>query len=66
MSRIGNRAIPIPDGTRVKINGREVVAEGQHGSLSVIVGDTVELSIDDGRLSVKNISENRADKKYHG
>jgi large subunit ribosomal protein L6 len=66
MSRIGNRAIPIPDGTKVTINDREVVAEGKHGRLSVTVGDTVGLELRDRRLVVTNASGLKSDKKFHG
>ncbi len=66
MSRIGKKPILIPDGTSVTVNGKEVVAKGQHGSLSITVGDTVDVEVADGRLVVSNASGLREHRKFHG
>jgi large subunit ribosomal protein L6 len=66
MSRIGKRAIPIPSGTTVTINGSDITATGKHGTLSLTVGKTVEVAVNDNLLTVTNISELKEDGKFHG
>lgn len=66
MSRIGNKIIPIPEGTKVTIDGLNVTAEGRHGKLSQAVGQMVGIEIADGKLIVTNSTGLKADKKFHG
>ncbi len=66
MSRIGKRAIPIPEDTRVTVNGLEVKAQGKHGTLSVIVKDAVGVDVKDGTVVVTNALGTKANRKFHG
>lgn len=66
MSRIGKLPIPIPDGTTVNVNGLDVQAMGKHGTLNVTVNDTVKVEVVDGKLIVKNATDLKEHRKYHG
>jgi large subunit ribosomal protein L6 len=66
MSRIGKLAIPIPAGTTVTINGREVHAKGKYGSLSTAVNDRVTVELEDKNLIVKSATGLKEDRKFHG
>jgi large subunit ribosomal protein L6 len=66
MSRIGKKAIPIPKGTTVTVKDREVEAKGQHGTLSVKIGDTVGVEIADDSVMLSNTTGLKEDRKFHG
>lgn len=66
MSRIGSKIIPIPEGTKVTIDGLNVTVEGKHGKLSQAVGEMVGIEIADGNLIVTNATGLKSDKKFHG
>lgn len=66
MSRIGKRAIPIPEGTTVKVDGRRVEAKGPQGTLSLEIGETIGVEVKDGKLMVKDVSGLKAHRKFHG
>jgi len=66
MSRIGKKNIPIPKGTTVRVKGREVEAKGQHGVLTVEVGESVNVEVADDNVVVTNATGLKEDRKYHG
>jgi len=66
MSRIGNRPIPIPDGTTVTVDGLKVQAKGRHGTLSLEVGHTVSVDIAEGKVTVRNSTGLKEHRKFHG
>ena len=53
MSRIGKKPVPIPSGVEVKLDGDTVVVKGPKGQLeTAILGDLVEVTIEDGEVKV--------------
>jgi large subunit ribosomal protein L6 len=66
MSRIGNKPIPVPSNTKVKVDGQQVTAEGPHGKLSVEVKTAISVELKDGKILVSNATGGKDDKKYHG
>jgi len=59
MSRIANSPVELPSGVEIKINGQEVSVKGSKGSLSMNVGESVEVKQDNNVLSfsAKNTSK---------
>jgi len=66
MSRIGNKPIPVPSNTRIKVDGQQVTAEGPHGKLSVEIKPVIGVELKDGKVFVSNATGSKDDKKYHG
>ncbi len=52
MSRVGQMPVTLPEGVEVAIAGREVSARGKLGALSMTLSDQVELTQEDGKLTV--------------
>jgi large subunit ribosomal protein L6 len=51
MSRIGKRAIGIPSGVTLAVDGQTVSVKGPKGELSWTVAEEIELRLDQGELS---------------
>lgn len=66
MSRIGKRPIPIPQKVSVTIDGQTVAVKGPKGELSRVLPEHVEVSQEDGILSVRRRSESRTARQLHG
>ena len=47
MSRIGNKAIILPEGVEVQVNGQDVKAKGKLGELDLRIHDEVSIKIED-------------------
>ncbi len=47
MSRIGSKAVEIPEGVELSINGQDVKAKGKLGELSLRLHDEVLIALDD-------------------
>ncbi len=60
MSRIGKKAIAIPEGITATLDGQTVTAKGPMGELSFVVNDDVLVKMEDGAFKVdpKNNSKN--------
>ena len=53
MSRIGKKPVAIPSGVEVKVDGDTVVVKGPKGQLEMaILGDLVEVAVEDGAVKV--------------
>ncbi len=52
MSRIGKKPVPLPKGVTAKIDGRTVTVKGPKGELSVKLVDEVDVSADEGSITV--------------
>ena len=59
MSRIAKAPISPPAGVEIKITGNTVSAKGPVGSMDVIIHPSINVSFDDGILTVKPIKEER-------
>ena len=67
MSRIGNRAVEIPDKVKVNIGeGGQVSVEGPKGKLQWTLPHEIRASVQDNRVSVVRGAETRNAKALHG
>ena len=67
MSRIGNKAVEIPDKVKVNIdNNGAVVVEGPKGKLNWTLPRQIKASVKDNRVSVVRDVETRNVKALHG
>jgi large subunit ribosomal protein L6 len=66
MSRIGRQPIPVPGGVDVKIDGRKVTVKGPKGELSHTVVEPIEVSLDEGAVSVARPSDENTVRSLHG
>ena len=66
MSRIGNKPITIPPNVRVDIDGCNVVVSGEKGVLSQSFNPAMNISVDDGILSVSRPTDSREHRSVHG
>jgi len=67
MSRIGNKAVEIPDKVKVNIgNGGAVAVEGPKGKLRWTLPREIKATVEDNRISVVRGAETRSVKALHG
>ena len=57
MSRVAKAPIAVASGLDVKINGQHVTIKGGKGQLELDVHESVEVSLEDGALSVKPVND---------
>jgi len=66
VSRIGRKAIPIPKGVTVTVNGSEVKVKGPKGELSRTIREEVSVKQEDGALKVERQGDERQVRALHG
>ena len=67
MSRIGNKAVEIPDKVKVDVGeGGEVSVEGPKGKLQWTLPRDIKASVKDNRVSVARENETRSARALHG
>lgn len=66
MSRIGKRAIPIPDKVTVTIDGRTVTVKGSKGELKRTLPEGVTVKQEAGQVLVERINDSRMARERHG
>jgi large subunit ribosomal protein L6 len=66
MSRIGKRAIPIPDKVTVTIDGRTITVKGSKGELKRTLPEGVTLKQEDSQILVERINDSRMARERHG
>ena len=66
MSRIGNKAIPIPKGVDVNIANDTVSVKGPKGQLSRSFVPQTSVALDDGKVVVTRNGNSRSARAYHG
>jgi large subunit ribosomal protein L6 len=66
MSRKGKLPIPIPKGVEVKINPNEITVKGPKGTLHQKLIPSIQLSQDQGMLTVELAPGYEQDGKFHG
>ena len=67
MSRIGNKAVEIPDKVKVKIDGEGAISvEGPKGKLHWKLPRDITASVQDNRVSLARDAETRSAKALHG
>ena len=66
MSRVGKKAIPLPEKVTVKNDGGALTVEGPKGKLEWTLPEGISLEENDGQLEVKRANENRQVRALHG
>jgi large subunit ribosomal protein L6 len=67
MSRIGNKAITIPEGVEVSVaSGNEVTVKGPKGTLTKKFSPLMTISVDNGTVTVARPNEEKHTKQLHG
>jgi large subunit ribosomal protein L6 len=66
MSRIGRMPVTVPSGVDVSIDGRKVVVRGPKGTLEHTVAAPIEVSKNDGVLTVTRPSDEGEVRALHG
>ncbi len=66
MSRIGKKAIPIPEGVTVTVKGQAVKANGPKGELEFVVNDLCLVSLQDNVVSVKPVNDTKTARAMWG
>ncbi|NJM57016.1 MAG: 50S ribosomal protein L6 [Synechococcales cyanobacterium RU_4_20] len=66
MSRIGKRAIPIPDKVTVTLQGRHVTVKGPKGQLERELPEGVTVEQTDSTVVVQRVDESRKARERHG
>ena len=66
MSRIGRMPVPIPSGVDVTIDGRAVTVTGPKGKLSLEVAEPIEVSQNDGIITVTRPNDEGNVRALHG
>ena len=59
MSRIGQKPVPIPDGVKVDVSGKDIVAKGPKGELRLRLVDEVEATLENGEVALKPRGESK-------
>jgi large subunit ribosomal protein L6 len=66
MSRIGKKPISVPSGVTVNIAGHQVRVKGPKGELVRSFPDKIEISLEDGNLTVSRGDDARESRALHG
>ena len=66
MSRIGNRALTIPAGVTVTVEGNTLTVKGPKGELKDTFNRSMEISVEDNKVIVKRANETKLVKSLHG
>ena len=66
MSRIGKKAVPVPAGVSVSIDGQSVVVKGPKGELSAVLVEQVIAELGDKGVTVTPKGESKTDRSMWG
>lgn len=66
MSRIGKRILVIPEGVTVNVNDSRVSVSGKLGSLELEVKPGIQVSVDNGNVTVTRENDFKELKQLHG
>jgi large subunit ribosomal protein L6 len=66
MSRIGKKAITLPNGVSATITEQEVVVKGPKGELKVIVLSGITVQLEDNALTVTRQNNEQQTRAFHG
>ena len=66
MSRIGKRILVIPEGVTVNVNDSRVLVSGKLGSLELEVKPGIQVSVDNGNVTVTRENDSKELKQLHG
>ncbi|MBU4487081.1 MAG: 50S ribosomal protein L6, partial [Candidatus Delongbacteria bacterium] len=57
MSRIGKKAIKLPKGVSIKVDGKNVAVKGKKGELSLVLPEVINIETSDEMIEVKRNDE---------
>lgn len=66
MSRIGKRALKVPDGVTVTVDGNVVAVKGPKGELTRTFDPDMNIKLEDGVVTVERPSDNKKHRALHG
>ena len=66
MSRIGNRAIEVPKGVELRVEGDELSVKGPKGTLTKQLPGAIEMTIDDGKVRFARSADDTKTPALHG
>lgn len=66
MSRIGRKAIVIPDGVDIKMDGGSITVKGPRGELSMALTHKLGYELENGTLTVTRPSDDKEYRSLHG
>ena len=66
MSRIGRKAISVPSGVEVKIDGATVSVKGPKGTLTQTFSPDMKLTLENGELTVARPNDDKEYRSLHG
>ncbi len=66
MSRIGKKAIAVPQGVTVSVDGQMVKAKGPKGELEFVVNDLCTVALEDNELAVKPVNDSKPARSMWG
>ena len=66
MSRIGRKAISVPAGVEVKVDGNHVTVKGPKGTIEKSFNKAMTIELDNGEIKVTRPSEEKLHKSLHG
>ena len=66
MSRVGKNPIPVPAGTKVKIEDGKFVAEGPQGKVEQTLLTRLNVEVEDGEVRVARRGDSQQERSLHG
>ncbi len=66
MSRIGRLPVTVPSGVTIDIDGQNVTVKGPKGELSHVVREPIQVSLEDGTVTVARPDDERMSRSLHG
>ena len=66
MSRIGNKAITVPAGVEVNLDGQKITVKGPKGTLTRELNSSMKVSVDGNVITVTRPNDEPINKSLHG
>ena len=66
MSRIGNKAIVIPAGVEVNLDGNTITVKGPKGTLTRNIHKNIEVKVEDNTIKLTRLNDEAENKSLHG
>jgi large subunit ribosomal protein L6 len=68
MSRIGKKAIFIPEDVSVTFNevNKEIIVKGKHGILKRLISNEIEVLLEDKKITLSRLNDEKKSRELHG
>ena len=66
MSRIGKKAIPVPNGVTVSVDGQTISAKGPKGELTFVVNELCTVALEENEVAVKPVNNSKPARSMWG